>query len=219
MAPHSTAGASGLWAYAARHAALLAFGCCIALAAWPPAARLSWSGGGRFFAIAFGPGRVVAEIGDGAAGLLDRVPGALRHLPGGVVLEHLSGRASRLRLSVPTTVNLAATGLLWITLILVSTRRRPAPDGRATGKAEEGVTPSPDGGTGAAHIGAGVYDSRQWLWAVRYAAGTAVLAGAFISVYTLPRVTGGAIFTEAQALHACAAALGVCVATMLITFD
>jgi hypothetical protein len=178
--------------------ALLVFGCCVALAAWPPASRLLCSGAGGHVAVRFDRTRLVAEAGEGKPGTFSPAFGATRHLPTGVVVERATGHAQRFRVTVPMAVNVAAAGLLWLAVVISGARARLA--SKVTG-------------------GGAVHRPTLWLWRLRYAAGTVLLCGAFYSVYSMPRSFDGGIFTDVQALHVCAASFSIYVATMLITFD
>ena len=64
-----------------------------------------------------------------------------------------------------------------------------------------------------------VTDAAGNVWALRWAAGTACVAGTWFCVYTLPGGPAGMPYTDAHVLHVAGAALGVLMATIFIAFD
>ena len=201
-----------------RHLAVLLFGCSVALAAWPPASRLVRSAGGGHVAMGFDGDRLVAEAGEGEAGRFTPAYDSLRHFPGGVVVARATGGATHLRVSMPVAVNVAAAGFAWVLLLLSGARNRQPRDG-STGAAGASVGAALVKRRSSAASQPPIFHAASFVWWSRYAAGAALLVGAFYCVYAMPRSTDGSLFTDVQALHVCAASFSVYVATMLITFD
>jgi hypothetical protein len=212
----------------ARHLALLAFACFIALAAWPPPRGIYGYVGGRHVAISLEARRLLAEVTENTVGTAGRTspsratrygatPAVLRFLPAGVVLEHASGSAAFVRLGVPMPAAVGATGVLWhATVAAAFPRKRPdreTPD--RVGPQREAAAHS----TGGAIRLRKLREIRTWVWGFRYAAGSMAVAAVWYCVYTFPAGTVYTPLTEAQALHVAGASFGVCVAMMLITFD
>ena len=194
---------------AARHLAAFVFGAAVVVSAFPPADQLSADLGARAITVSFDTRRLVATSTARAAGEGATAPNChpvtLRFLPAGVVVEHAEGdAASYLRVDLPAAVIVGATGLAWLGLLIASGRLEGSP--RAMGA-------RPVGRPRKASL------LQSWVWGARYALGGAVVAAAWLCVYTLPRDAGGDLFTEWQALHVAGASFGVCVATMLIAFD
>ena len=233
-------GVANCWATAAsagRHMALAVFACAVASAAWPPAREYSVSTDGGSAALSLGGTRVVAQatwdatryVGSCPAPALNANSPVVRYLPAGVVAEYaLDGPA--MRLTAPWTAVVAATGVSWVTALLVGSLFPVAAghlwDGSSGTAAtcvpgsQRNVRPprvrqrAPSQGTAKPRD-----VLRTCVWALRYAAGAAALGGCWFCVYSVPREVGGALYTEGQLLHVAGAALGVYLATVLITFD
>ena len=200
----------------ARHLALLAFGITIAVAAWPPATDFSWVAGGRSFSANFTVSRMVAEVKAGTPNGARSV--VRRFLPAGIVLDHPERGASFLRLSVPSSVGVGVIGVLWVALLVVAGPRQTSDDGiRGTGVGGAGARPR--GGRALAVFTGELGRRVGYLWALRWTAGAACVAGAWLCVYTLPSGVAGTPYTDAQALHVTGAALSVFLSTILIAFD
>ena len=224
---------------AGRHVTLAVFACAVASAAWPPTREYSVSTDGGHAALFLGGTRVVARAswdaeqpaGPGpAAPVLGADSPMVRYLPAGVVAEYALGGPARMSLSAPWTAVVAATGVSWVTVLLAGSlfpvaagrlwagRPLTAAAGvvgpRRNARPERVRQRAPTQGTAKPRDVV-----RSFVWVLRYAAGAAALGGCWFCVYSLPRESAGALYTEAQALHVAGAALGVYLATALITFD
>jgi hypothetical protein len=232
-------GVTNFWT-AGRHVTLAVFACAVASAAWPPARGYSVSTDGGHAALFLGGSRVVAHArwdagrvdGPGpAASAFGGDSPVVRYLPAGVVAEYALGGPARMSISAPWAAVVAATGVSWVTVLLAGSlfpvaaghlwAGRPLTAAAGVAGCRQNARPERlrrprDPSQGMAKPRDVV---RSFVWVLRYAAGAAALGGCWFCVYALPREAAGALYTEAQALHVAGAALGVYLATVLITFD
>jgi hypothetical protein len=206
--------------FAARHLALLVFGCSVAVAAWPPAGTYSGSAGGRRLAVRFDARHVVAEAFDGStlhdAGALLRdtaITGptsSFSFFPAGLVVQRLSGTAASVRVTAPIALAVATAGVAWLAMLLIGGGGLTAPRWVSEGRTSARFMVT---------LPMRRRRSLSWVWRLRYAAGAAAVVAVWWCVYAMPRDVCGGLYSETQALHVAGASFGVALATILITFD